>query len=343
MCGLYAFGPTRARRGARRARCRRRPGRPGVLSAPPPGAVSFRCPHESISRLFKRDCLRDPKRDSVQLVNVRYTRPDWAERANRFPFTVPVIANLEMLDLDVPVTCFVGENGSGKSTLLEAMAVAAGLASAGAADRAQDDPSLEAQQWLARALKLTWRTRSYRGFFLRAEDFFAFQQRMKREQQDLAAELERMEVEFEGASDYAKTLAMGPLRTSAREIRRRYGEEPDARSHGEAFLNFFQQRLVPNGLYMLDEPEAALSPQRQLGLLALMMEQVASGGQFIVATHSPLLLAYPGARIYSFDDERIEPIAWEHTEHVRLTRDFLAAPERYMNQLRAEEPDDRSR
>ena len=125
----------------------------------------------------------------MQLVNVRYTRPDWAERANRFPFTVPVIANLEMLDLDVPVTCFVGENGSGKSTLLEAMAVAAGLASAGAADRAQDDPSLEAQQWVARPLKLTWRPRSYRGFFLRAEDLFAFQQRMLREQQDLPAEL----------------------------------------------------------------------------------------------------------------------------------------------------------
>lgn len=274
---------------------------------------------------------------AAQLVRLTNTRPDWALRTPRFPFTVPTIANLDVLDLDASVVCFVGENGSGKSTLLEAIAIAAGLASAGAADRAQDDPTLRDQQWLARALKLSWRTRSFRGFFLRAEDFFGFQLRMQRELVDLESELARLETEFADASDYAKSLAMGPARNSRREIERRYGAEPDARSHGEAFLNFFQQRLVPNGLYLLDEPEAALSPQRQLGLLALMMEQVASGGQFIVATHSPLLLAYPGARIYSFDDDRIEPIAWEHTEHVRLTRDFLAFPERYLNQLRGED------
>jgi len=273
------------------------------------------------------------ERDGPQLVRVQHTHPDWATRTPRFPFTVPTIASLDSLDLDAPVTCFVGENGSGKSTLLEAIAIAAGLPSAGSADRAKDDPSLADQQWLARALSLSWRRRSYRGFFLRAEDFFGFQLQLIRERAALEAELQRIDVEYEDRSAHAKTLAMGPMRASLADMERRYGADPDARSHGEAFLNFFQQRLVPSGLYLMDEPEAALSPQRQLALLALMFELVDEGAQFIVATHSPLLLAYPGARIYSFDASPIEPIAWEETDHVRLTRDFLANPERFLRQL----------
>ena len=114
-----------------------------------------------------------------------------------------------------------------------------------------------------------------------------------------------------------------------------YGADPDAKSHGEAFLNFFQQRLVPKGLYLMDEPEAALSPQRQLSLLALMFDLVAEGAQFIIATHAPMLLAFPGARIYSFDESPIAEVPWDRTDHVRLTREFLAEPERYLRNLRS--------
>ncbi len=272
--------------------------------------------------------------DGPQLIGVRHTHPLWAEEANRFPFTVPSIASLDTLDLDAPVVCFVGENGSGKSTLLEAIAVAAQLPSVGSAGRAEDDTTLEQQQWLAKVLKLSWRTRRYRGFFLRAEDFFGFQLRTKAERAELVSDLERIEAEYADRSDHAKQLALGPARASIAGMDARYGVDPDARSHGEAFLNFFQQRLVPGGVFLLDEPEAALSPQRQLALLALMFEAVADGGQFLVATHSPLLLAYPGARIYSFDDEAITPVAWEDTDHVRITRDFLADPARYLRHLR---------
>ncbi|MBY0491670.1 MAG: AAA family ATPase [Gemmatimonadaceae bacterium] len=268
------------------------------------------------------------------LMSVRYTRPGWAD-ASRFPFSVPSIAGMSTLDVDTPVTCFVGENGSGKSTLLEAIAIAASLPSAGAATRAVDDPTLAEQRWLARALKLTWRLRNNRGLFLRAEDFFAFQQQLKRERADFEETLARLETEYADRSEHAKQLAMGPVKSSMAEMERRYGADPDARSHGEAFLNFFQERLVPRGLYLLDEPEAALSPQRQLTLLAMMFDLVAEGAQFIVATHSPILLAYPGARIYSFDDGAIDTIDWEQTEHVRLTRDFLANPERYLRNLRS--------
>ncbi len=274
----------------------------------------------------------DPRNIEPQLIKVRYTLPPWA-KPERFPFCVPSIASMSALDLDAPVVCFVGENGSGKSTLLEAIAIAASLPSAGSAGRAKDDPTLAEQLWLARALKLIWRTRNNRGLFLRAEDFFGFQLLLKRERAEFEETLRRMDDEYADRSAYAKTLAMGPLKSSLADMDRRYGANPDARSHGEAFLNFFQERLVPRGLYLLDEPEAALSPQRQLTLLAMMFDLVAEGAQFIIATHSPLLLAYPNARIYSFDDAAIEPIAWEQTEHVRLTRDFLANPERYLRNL----------
>jgi len=270
-----------------------------------------------------------------QLLRLQCRRPEWViGQAHRFPFSVPTIASLDTLDLDTPVTCFVGENGSGKSTLLEAMAIAAALPSAGAVGRAMDDPTLAEQQSLARTLSLTWHTRSMRGFFLRAEDFFGFQNLLQRERQEFEATLERMEEDYADSSEKAKQLAMGPVKASLAEMERRYGADPDAKSHGEAFLNFFQQRLVPRGLYLMDEPEAALSPQRQLALLAMMFDLVEEGAQFIIATHSPLLLAFPGARIYSFDECPVREIAWNETDHVRLTRDFLADPERYLRNLR---------
>jgi len=180
------------------------------------------------------------------LLSVTHTHPDWAPR--RFPFTVPSIDSLASLDLDAPVVCFVGENGSGKSTLLEAIAIAANLPSAGSHDLARRDPTLEQQELLARALTLSWHLRTNRGLFLRAEDFFGFQLLLKRERAEFSDTLERMNEEYADRSDYARTLATGPVRASMAEMDRRYGVDPDARSHGEAFLSFFQQRLVPKGL-----------------------------------------------------------------------------------------------
>lgn len=267
------------------------------------------------------------------LLRVTHTHPPWAN--DGFPFNVPAIRSLDTLDLDAPVVCFVGENGSGKSTLLEAIAIAANLPAAGSIDQTRRDPTLQEQGVLARALKLAWRLRTNRGLFLRAEDFFGFQRLLKRERAELEDTLERLEVEYGDRSAHAKALAMGPIKASLADMDRRYGADPDARSHGEAYLNFFQQRLVPHGLFLLDEPEAALSPQRQLALLAMTFDLVAEGAQFVIATHSPILLAFPHARIYSFDEAPITEVPWEQTEHVRLTRDFLANPERYLRGLRA--------
>jgi predicted ATPase len=228
----------------------------------------------------------------------------------------------------------VGENGSGKSTLLEALAIATGLPVAGGALRAADDPTLAEQARLARALSLAWSRRTTRGFFLRAEDFFGWQQAQQRLRAELEARLEAIDVELADASEHARALARGPLRASLEDMTTRYGTDPDARSHGEAFLAFFQRRLVPQGLYLLDEPEAALSPQRQLALVALILDAVDAGAQFVIATHAPILLAIPGARVWSFDDGAPTLVPWDETDHVRLTRDFLASPERILSRLR---------
>jgi len=242
------------------------------------------------------------------------------------------VATLGTLDLATPVTLFVGENGSGKSTLLEALAITAELPAVGSA-RLGDDATLAAQRRLAGCLKPAWRGRTRRGFFLRAEDFFGFQKQLARARAEHLAEIARIDVTLADGSEYARNLAKGPHRGSVADMERRYGADPDAASHGQAFLRLFGSRLVPRGLYLLDEPEAALSPQSQLALLALIRESVDEGSQFIVATHSPILMSVPGATVLSFDEAPVRPVAFDDLESVRLVRDFLAAPERYLRHV----------
>jgi predicted ATPase len=256
-----------------------------------------------------------------------------------FPFTVPAIRTLARLDLASPVTFFVGENGSGKSTVLEAIAVLAGLPAVGSAE-VSTDTTLALQRSLTTGFRLVWSRRNRRGFFLRAEDFFGFVKRLARMRTELTDRLGEVEREFADASAYAKSLAAGPARASLAEMTTRYGEDLEANSHGETFLRLFKARLVPGGLYLMDEPEAALSPKSQLGLIALIADTVAAGGQFVIATHSPILLAFPRATIYSFDTAPIERTDYADLEHVNLTRSFLTQPERYLRHLIEREPDE---
>jgi predicted ATPase len=254
--------------------------------------------------------------------------------AAAFPFTVPAIRTLETLPLPGPVTFFVGENGSGKSTLLEAIAAAARLPAVGSADL-DADATLGAQRSLGDALRLVWSRRTSRGFFLRAEDFFGFAKRLSQMRSELLLRLEELESEYADRSDWAKGLAMGPVHTSLAELERRYGVDLDANSHGQSFLRLFQSRLVPGGLYLLDEPEAPLSPQSQLGLMAMIADMVAQDAQFIIATHSPILMAYPGATIVSFDQAPVGVVAYDSLESVQLVREFLLAPERFVSRITA--------
>ena len=249
-----------------------------------------------------------------------------------FPFSVPIIRHLQELLVGQPVTFLVGENGSGKSTLLEAIAAAAKLPTVGA-EAVDKDATLDAQRTLAKALKLVWNQKVTRGFFLRAEDFFGFTKMLSKLRADLLLRARDIDAEYANRTAWSKGLAMMPVNVSLGEMERRYGVDLDANSHGQSFLKLFQSRFVPGGLYLLDEPEAPLSPQSQLALLAMMGDMVKQDAQFIIATHSPILLGAPDATIYTCDRVPIERAEYEELDHVVITRDFLNGRDRYLRHL----------
>jgi predicted ATPase len=251
---------------------------------------------------------------------------------DHFPHNLPIIRALDALTFERDVTFLVGENGSGKSTLLETLACAVGSITVGA-ESVETDPTLAHIRELAKRCRLTWNKRTKRGFFMRSEDFFNFvrgQQRMKAEMQ---AELQRIDEEYADRDDYAKGLARMPYARELHAMRSRYGEDLDANSHGETYFTLFQSRFVPGGLYLLDEPEAPLSPLRQLSLMAMIKDMLEQDAQFIIATHSPILLAYPNATILHFEGDQITPTAYDDLEHVTLTRDFLNNPSAFLGHL----------
>jgi predicted ATPase len=257
------------------------------------------------------------------------------QRAARFPFNVPAIRALagSEISLSSEITFLVGENGSGKSTFLEALACAAGSITVGS-ESVEGDRTLSHVRELARTFKLSWSKRARRGFFMRSEDFFGFTKQLRATREEMERELEAIEESYARHSDFARSLARMPYLRELADMRRRYGEDLDARSHGESYFTLFASRFVPNGLYLLDEPEAPLSPMRQIGLLSMLKTMVEDqGAQFIIATHSPLLMAFPGAMIYSFDAEVMRPIAYHEVEHVTVMKAFLNNPERFLRHI----------
>ena len=232
-----------------------------------------------------------------------------------------------------PVTLFVGENGSGKSTLLEGIAAAAELPAIGG-NQIEFDDSLAPQRLLGAALRLSWSRRSRQGFFLRAEDFFGWLGRQARDDARIARELrESAQLRRTGSVVTPEPVEGSSIHPDEREAAK-FVARWDARSHGESFMDLFTTRVRPGGLYLLDEPEAPLSPMRQLSLLALIIEAAEAGAQFVIATHSPILLACPGARIYSFDHPPVAKVSYADLEHVTVMRDFLNDPDAYIRRLR---------
>lgn len=248
-----------------------------------------------------------------------------------FPFSLPVLQELSVLEFTTPVTFFVGENGSGKSTVLEALAYATGLPTVGS-ERVERDPSLAHARLLGDHFRLAWQKRTHRGFFLRAEDFFGYARRMQQVRAELQGELNDLDQEYQGRP-VARGLASQPYQRELGDLQQRYGPGLDSASHGEAFLALFQNRFVPDGLYLLDEPEAPLSPVRQLALISALKQMVEQKAQFIIATHSPILMAFPDAIILSFDGGQVRSVAYQELEHVTLTRAFLDDPQAFIRRL----------
>jgi predicted ATPase len=236
-----------------------------------------------------------------------YLVPERIDDAEAFPFCLPCVKDLN-LEFGAAVTLFVGENGSGKSTLIEAIAALSGMpVSGGGRNELSSGHGPKQDSPLARALRPSFRKRPQDGYFFRAEFMAHFASLLDDRRDDPGF----------GGNPYA-----------------RYGGRSlHNMSHGEAFLTLFKSRLE-HGLFLIDEPESALSPQRQLTLLALMADRLATGkAQFIVATHSPILLTFLGAQILSFDDGSPHEIAIEDTSHYQITKGILECPERYWKHL----------
>ena len=232
---------------------------------------------------------------------------EWVTSFDEFPYCVPAVKNLHTLELHPRVTFFVGENGTGKSTLLEAIAVAEGFNAEGGSRHAMfktkdtHNADLPGKLQIRRPGRKMARSDS---FFLRAESFY-----------NLSTYIEQI-----GADHY-------------------YGSVPlHQQSHGEAFMALMTERLGGNGFYLFDEPEAALSPQRQLAFLVALHDLVQAGSQFIIATHSPIIMAYPDAVILHFTTNGIAPISYEETDHYKVTRAFLTRTDKMLHDLLTDEP-----
>jgi predicted ATPase len=229
---------------------------------------------------------------------LRYEGDGW-------PFDLPAVRALPSLRFDRPVTFLVGENGSGKSTLVEAIAWALGFDAQGGTTGDEMGHRARGDNALGAALHLELSERKPREqFFLRAESFFNFAGRVV-------------------ANDLVDAYGGVPLHEQ---------------SHGESFLALAESRFGGEMLYILDEPEAALSVTSALAFMAVMHRVAAAGAQFIVATHSPILLALPGARIYELWDGGASEVSWEACDPTRLTRAFLEAPERFLHEIVGEAP-----
>lgn len=231
---------------------------------------------------------------------------------DKFPFNIPSISGINNIVINSNVTYFIGENGSGKSTLLEAIALKCGFGVLGGGKNNLVEDK-EVRPGLEELITLSWMPRLKEGFFLRAETFFNF-------------------------ANYLDELSNDPF-SGGRNVYSPYGGKSlNEQSHGEAFLSLFLNRFHNKGIYILDEPEAALSPQRQLAFIRIMWQlEQEEKAQFIIATHSPILMAYPNATIFNFEKAPLDVIDYEESEHYQLTKNFLNDRESFLKRLLVDE------
>jgi predicted ATPase len=253
------------------------------------------------------------------------------DKQHPFPFNIPAVRFARQIELGPGVTIFVGDNGSGKSTLLESMAYYLGIPLIGG-HIGSSSASFEAAKSLKPYVQMEWKRQTAKGFFFRAEDFGDFINGVEKEKQKIAGDLRELRGKVRDSIIEEMSESMN---YTLREMRKNYGENMQAFSHGEAYLKIIETRIRDKGIYLLDEPEAALSPLKQLSLIAFILDVLKEGNaQFIIATHSPILMGIPEAILYEIREEEMLRVEYKETDHYRITKRFLDDPEYYLRHLR---------
>ena len=241
--------------------------------------------------------------DSNLIVQKIFLEKEKIDSFDKYPFNIDIVKNFDELDFESQVTFFVGENGVGKSTFIEAIAVALGLPAEGGTENFRYETKNTTSE-LSNYLRVITYNKPKMKFFLRAESFYNF-----------SSEVQRLVEEDEFYTLYNS-----------------YGGNLHECSHGESFLKLVQNRFTDHGLYILDEPEAALSPQRQLSLLCLIDQLVKEGSQFIIATHSPILISYREGKILDLNNN-FKEVKYEDTDIYNLYKMYLEQPDAMQHRL----------
>lgn len=251
------------------------------------------------------------------------------DKVHPFPFNVPAIKFARNILLDKGVTIFVGDNGTGKSSLLESIALTVNVPLIGG--YIGERPGFDAARIIKPILSFEWSRNTTRGFFFRAEDFSDFIDSVRDDRNNIENTLR----DLRGQVDDAIINEMSDnMNRSLQNMRKDYGADMQAFSHGEAYLTILQTRINEKGIFILDEPEAALSPLKQLSLIALILEVVKNRNtQFVISTHSPILMGIPGATLYEIQEDGMKNVDYKETDHYRITKRFLDNPDSYLRHL----------
>lgn len=251
------------------------------------------------------------------------------DKKHPYPYNVPAILAAKQIDLSNPVTFFIGENGSGKSTLLEAIAYRLRLTQMDQGGYIKK--SYDAARSLLPYLELKWNIERSSGFFFRAEDFGDYMNSVHRVDVNLH---NQMAEDLEDIPAHIMQQMKDSANYQLHSMRKKFGQEIDSFSHGEGYMHIMNQMVNRPGIYILDEPEAALSPSRQLELMYFIHQHCKKHpSQFIIATHSPMLMAYPDAAIYEITESGMTLTPLEKTDHFSITQSFLSNPQMYFRHL----------
>jgi predicted ATPase len=245
-----------------------------------------------------------------------------------YPFSLPLFKNQVEININSPALILVGENGSGKSTLLKVINSELGLY-----EIRLTDEVLNKKNKTATKIHLTYNPVKPKGFYFESQKFITYLHYLNKEKDYANEELKRIQKEYKNASEYAKTQASTPFHNTIHEMNSLYSKDLNMSSHGESYLDFFASRIRANQIYLLDEPETPLSTQNQLTLLAMIMDAIKKDSQFIIATHSPILMAIPNAKILEVKNNQIKEVSYNQIESIGLLKQFINHPEQFINHL----------